>query len=361
MAKRIYIEGFKKLVNSFNNSDFSNEISGWKPTDYASSYSIKDKIISLTMKSTQTDTKWILMTDSTNYTTVTNHIYYYSCKFRKTGTTSSNVGLMISANLVEVVPSTTWTKLSSRQKATSTTTNFFVYATFELNDILEITEVLKYDLTEAFGAGNEPTIEWCDENLVEGYELPLGEVARKVKKAYMGVDDVTRKVKKGYIGVNDVARLFYSSIEPQTITNFSTPNFTASTYIDEFGSEWTVSPSTAYTAWDNDDSTYYTGSASNTTRLTLTLPDGYYLTPNRFWYTIRYCSWVLYGVTADGTEYSIATGANGGTGTVYSYTDILTSNQREYVKFYLDISSYNGSTAPQMKEAYFSSSTLRIE
>lgn len=185
-------------------------------------------------------------------------------------------------------------------------------------------------------------------------------IARKVKKFYIGVDGKARKVKKGYIGVNGVARLFYNYIEPQTITSFSTPSFAAATYTDEFGSIWSVSPSTAYKAWDKDDSTYYTGSASSTTRLTLTLPDGYYLTPKRFFYTIRYCSWTLYGVTADGTEYSITSGGNGGTGTVDDYTDISSSNRREYVKFYLDISSYNGSTAPQMKEAYFSNSTLRI-
>lgn len=34
-------------------------------------------------------------------------------------------------------------------------------------------------------------------------------VARKVKKAYVGVDGVARKIKKGYIGVGGIARLFY--------------------------------------------------------------------------------------------------------------------------------------------------------
>lgn len=36
-------------------------------------------------------------------------------------------------------------------------------------------------------------------------------VARKVTKAYVGVDSVARKVKKGYIGVGGVARPFYST------------------------------------------------------------------------------------------------------------------------------------------------------
>lgn len=35
--------------------------------------------------------------------------------------------------------------------------------------------------------------------------------ARKVKKAYVGVDNKARKIKKGYIGVGGIARLFFSS------------------------------------------------------------------------------------------------------------------------------------------------------
>lgn len=36
-------------------------------------------------------------------------------------------------------------------------------------------------------------------------------VAHKVTKAYVGVDNKARKIKKGYIGVGGVARLFYST------------------------------------------------------------------------------------------------------------------------------------------------------
>ena len=41
-----------------------------------------------------------------------------------------------------------------------------------------------------------------------------GDVAKKVKKVYVGVSDKARKVKKGYIGVSGVARPFFSS-EPE--------------------------------------------------------------------------------------------------------------------------------------------------
>ena len=60
------------------------------------------------------------------------------------------------------------------------------------------------------------------------YEAPSSEtkgIARKVKKAYVGVDGVARKIKKGYIGVDGIARLFYSG-DPElsyygTVTSLS--------------------------------------------------------------------------------------------------------------------------------------------
>ena len=150
--------------NLFLNDDFSSTINGWSTTTYASGYTTSNKILSLTMKSTQTSAKWIFMTNNTNNATETNHIYYYSCKFRKKGSTTSATGLFNSSNTKEIIPSNKWTLLSSRRTATTTTTDFYVYSTFAQNDVLEITEPLKYDLTAIFGSGNEPTQEWCDNN-----------------------------------------------------------------------------------------------------------------------------------------------------------------------------------------------------
>ena len=72
------------------------------------------------------------------------------------------------------------------------------------------------DLTEAFGAGNEPGNAWCQENIpyftgtttVERYTE--SGVARKVVSSYIGVEGVARNVKSGYVGVNGVARLFFA-------------------------------------------------------------------------------------------------------------------------------------------------------
>lgn len=72
------------------------------------------------------------------------------------------------------------------------------------------------DLTEAFGAGNEPGNAWCEANIpyftgtttVERYTE--SGVARKVVSSYIGVEGVARKVTSGYVGVNGVARLFFA-------------------------------------------------------------------------------------------------------------------------------------------------------
>lgn len=75
--------------------------------------------------------------------------------------------------------------------------------------------VVVIDLTEAFGAGDEPTKEWCDANIpfFEGtktIEAPLAtSVARTIKEIYLGVGGVARKIVKSYIGVDGVARLCY--------------------------------------------------------------------------------------------------------------------------------------------------------
>lgn len=66
------------------------------------------------------------------------------------------------------------------------------------------------DLTEDFGAGKEPSVEWCDINIpyfigVRNIEIPsITSVARKIKKAYIGVGGVARPCwfegKIGYYG-----------------------------------------------------------------------------------------------------------------------------------------------------------------
>ena len=68
------------------------------------------------------------------------------------------------------------------------------------------------DLTEAFGAGNEPNKAWCDENIpffVDYTYLNSTDLNYvNVPKIYIGINNVARRVIKGYIGINGIARKF---------------------------------------------------------------------------------------------------------------------------------------------------------
>jgi hypothetical protein len=89
------------------------------------------------------------------------------------------------------------------------------------NAAMNIDGLMLIDLTEACGAGNEPSKEWCDSNLAfttttttatatltlkGGVYIGVSGTARKIKTEYIGVSGVARKIKRAYIGVNGVAR-----------------------------------------------------------------------------------------------------------------------------------------------------------
>ena len=69
--------------------------------------------------------------------------------------------------------------------------------------------VMLIDLTEAFGAGNEPTVEWCDTNI--GYftgekSIEVEQetsVARETVRAYIGVPTVNNMVENGHFNAFD--------------------------------------------------------------------------------------------------------------------------------------------------------------
>lgn len=76
------------------------------------------------------------------------------------------------------------------------------------------------DLTEAFGAGKEPTKEWCDRCIpfFEGSTtietsplVGVGGIARKLKAGYVGVNGIARKIIAGYVGVNGAAKIIWKS------------------------------------------------------------------------------------------------------------------------------------------------------
>ena len=121
------------------------------------------------------------------------------------------------------------------------------------------------DLTATFGAGNEPSKEWCDENIsyFDGTtdfkgnynKVALSDKAFPLRKGYVGIDGVARKIKKGYIGVGNVARKFYEamyfswreySLDYEEVIGSDTTSISgfnaSSTFY--FGSSYTFDPTT---------------------------------------------------------------------------------------------------------------------
>ena len=86
------------------------------------------------------------------------------------------------------------------------------------NALMNVDGMMLVDLTATYGAGNEPTKEFCDQYFAftTGTNTVTIPTAREITKMYIGVDGKARKVKKAYVGVGGKARLFYTSTLPPT-------------------------------------------------------------------------------------------------------------------------------------------------
>ena len=235
MAKGVYI-GVKE-ENLVANGDFESGISGWATaySDYLTlsteSSGYKGKCFKITVTKVQTTSAGGGAYCSIGHavTVVANHVYYASGYYK--GATT-NISYMRPQLRLEKTSgyvgsssygdgqNTTWQKLSLYGTSSETGAGrivLMILAGYNNGDIttgmyLNYDNIRVYDLTAIYGAGNEPTKEWCDSNETALENLcKAGGVARKVKKMYIGVDGKARKIKKGYIGVGGVARLFYSS------------------------------------------------------------------------------------------------------------------------------------------------------
>lgn len=104
-------------------------------------------------------------------------------------------------------------------------------------DVLYFKDIGIYDLTSLFGAGQEPTNDWCREHLAVLYGQTL---ARKICSAYVGISGVAHKVKKAYVGVDGLARLVYS----------------AESHVYPIGQEWVITDN-SITQWECEETGYY--------------------------------------------------------------------------------------------------------
>lgn len=160
-----------------------------------------------------------------------------------------------------------WTMLSSIVEVTAVNGSSYSIRSFAVESNVDIWAdgLMVIDLTATFGAGNEPSKEWCDENITyfngttdfkgNYNKIALSDTAFPLRKGYLGIDGVARKIKKGYIGVGNVARKFYESFyfswkehelayeEVIGSSSTSISGFNASSYF-YFGSSYTFDPTT---------------------------------------------------------------------------------------------------------------------
>lgn len=131
------------------------------------------------------DSKYIKITPASTWgpvksndiTVPVNHVIYSSAYYRKSGGGTSkfvfyditNSAFAISGSDSFSDDTTTWTRISIYGSNTSSNVlNTIIYgasSTYVEGMYTEWDNVLTVDLTETFGAGNEPTKEWCDENI----------------------------------------------------------------------------------------------------------------------------------------------------------------------------------------------------
>jgi len=223
-AKKVYIGvGEDSLVA---NGDFSNGLSGWtvSATNY---FTTKETTkggencveITLTTPTTAgTNHAEKVISHSVNALNM-NHIYYFGYRyygdsgnnnFRPIVGQTNGTGTQYFATATDC-SAPEWQSVSERKECT-VAGNSIHLALFTQNANSELTAGMKmyftnfkvYDLTAMFGAGNEPTKEWCDTNLEE------------LKTLYKSQNGIARKVKKGYIGVNGIAQQFYPKLVPTT-------------------------------------------------------------------------------------------------------------------------------------------------
>ena len=318
MAKNAYIGGYGGIANNlFVNADFSNGTTSWQVNTFGSS-SISNKIIKLQMQSTQSSSKWIFGAGTGNTSIVSGHVFYIALKIRKTTGTASSVQFTFGYDTKTI--STDWVKISGRISKSANSSDMLLYSTFNSGDVFEITEPEKYDLTAIFGAGNEPTKEWCDENIIPA----APNKALKIKDCYIGVNGIAKRIVKGYIGINNIAKCFFSKYNDVNFSTCPFPTTWSSGYYyssmykaNEWGT-WTTECNDLYSnnssngvsnAFDNSTSTYYrTDDTGAEQWIEIRCPDGVTIKPNQFELNYQYCgsNSKLQGLTVDDTWVDLA-------------------------------------------------------
>lgn len=157
--------------NLVKNGDFSDGTTGWELRNHTEgvNFSVVNGKAVLTTLDDSGHYAFII----TYLSVVQDHIYYLrgevtAGSITTPGSFSSNSGgAWINYINVKMEANTT-KQFSARDTSTGTTDNGYVSCSIYCNVVgatLSLDNIRFYDLTQMFGAGNEPDKAWCDENL----------------------------------------------------------------------------------------------------------------------------------------------------------------------------------------------------
>ena len=195
-----------KLINICSNSSFENN-NAWNITNgQRIAQDAFDGKYAARLSVTRSNGSII---SATKIPQITNHIYYYC--FHSSGSFPITFLKLQSTTPVNYNINDTWTRWGILQTASnSNSVNYAIVFNSQLPTPFTITfdALMCIDLTEAYGAGNEPTVAWCNENIPyfeDSYTLAEGSMVIKnhqgkwvkAKKVYQktssGWSEITNK------------------------------------------------------------------------------------------------------------------------------------------------------------------------
>ena len=211
-----------KLVNICSNSSFENN-NAWNITNgQRIAQDAFDGKYAARLSVTRSNGSII---SATKIPQITNHIYYYC--FHSSGSFPITFLKLQSTTPVNYNINDTWTRWGILQTASnSDPVNYTIAFNSQLPIPFTITfdALMCIDLTEAYGAGNEPTVAWCNENIPyfeDSYTLAEGSIAIKnhqgewvkAKKVYQKTSNGWSEIINKYIINNLFSKTKYIDVD----------------------------------------------------------------------------------------------------------------------------------------------------
>ena len=202
-----------KLINICPDPSFENSASGWNITNgqYITQGALDGKTAARLSVTGSTGS----IISSTKIPQIINHIYYYC--FHSFGNFPIAFLKLQSTTPAKYDVDSTWTRWGILQTASSSELvnyNIIFSSQWATNFTITFDALMCIDLTEAFGAGNEPTKAWCDENIPyfeDSYTLAEGSIVIKnhqgewvkAKKVYQKTSSGWSEITNKYV-INDL-------------------------------------------------------------------------------------------------------------------------------------------------------------